>query len=192
MEWRGDKTSLRGSYTWSDYYGNFDQDNSTVANDDNIFIGSSFIGDAAGRQLWNFREGTLRGDRPALFKLSGFHELGWNASVGLFAVFQSGQPWEEWSFEPYRALTTSTSETSRFAEPAGSRRSDSHWQVDLNYTQNFRFKERVTLQLTGDLFNVFNEQTGYNLEPRRSNPLFGVARTFYDPRRLQLMARLLF
>jgi hypothetical protein len=192
LEWRGDKTSLRGSYTWSDYYGNFDQDNSTVANDDNIFIGSSFIGDAAGRQLWNFREGTLRGDRPALFKLSGFHELGWNASVGLFAVFQSGQPWEEWSFEPYRALTTSTSETSRFAEPAGSRRSDSHWQVDLNYTQNFRFKERVTLQLTGDLFNVFNEQTGYNLEPRRSNPLFGVARTFYDPRRLQLMARLLF
>jgi hypothetical protein len=191
-DWRGDKTSLRGSYTWSHYYGNFDQDNSTVANDDNIFIGSSFIADAAGRQLWNFREGELRGDRPHLLKVSGFHELGWNATVGVFALFQSGQPWEEWSFEPYRALTTSTSETSRFAEPAGSRRSDSHYQLDLNYTQNFRLKDRFTLQLVGDVFNVFNKQTGYNLEPRRLSPLFGVARSFYDPRRAQVMARLLF
>ena len=28
-EWRGAKTFVRGSYTWSHYYGNFDQDNST-------------------------------------------------------------------------------------------------------------------------------------------------------------------
>ena len=33
-------------------------------NDANIFIGSSNIGDGAGRQLWNFKDGTLRGDRP--------------------------------------------------------------------------------------------------------------------------------
>ena len=32
-EYRSDKTYVRASYTWSKYYGNFDQDNSTTAND---------------------------------------------------------------------------------------------------------------------------------------------------------------
>ncbi|MCA1651613.1 MAG: hypothetical protein LC753_15510 [Acidobacteria bacterium] len=79
--------------------------------------------------------------------------MNWNATVGAFAVAQSGQPWEAWSYEPYIALTTSTSDTSRFSEPAGSRRSPSHWQLDLNYTQNFRIS-RLNLQLAGDLFVV--------------------------------------
>jgi hypothetical protein len=191
-EWRNAKTFVRGSYTWSRYYGNFDQDNSTVGNDDNIFIGSSFIADGAGRQLWDFKDGTLRGDRPHLLKIYGTRRMHWNASAGVFFVAQSGQPWEEWSFEPYRALTTSTSETNRYAEKAGSRRSPAHWQLDLNYTQDVRLGSRVRLQIAADLFNVFNEQTGYNFEPRRSFAAFGTARTFYDPRRIQLAARLIF
>ncbi|HYO79486.1 MAG TPA: carboxypeptidase regulatory-like domain-containing protein, partial [Thermoanaerobaculia bacterium] len=63
-DWRGGPTSLRGSYTFSHYYGNFDQDNTTAVNDMNTFIGSSLIADAAGRQIWNNRYGRLRGDRP--------------------------------------------------------------------------------------------------------------------------------
>jgi hypothetical protein len=191
-EWRGEKTFVRGSYTWSEYYGNFDQDNSTTANDDNIFIGSSFIADAAGRQLWDNKDGTLRGDRPHMLKVYGYRQLDWNASVGLFAVFQSGQPWEEWSFEPYRALTTSTSNTNRYAEPAGSRRADSHWQLDLNYTQNFRFGKRYNFQIVADAFNVFNRQTGYNIQPERNNSEFGRPRSYFDPRRLQVAARFSF
>ncbi len=191
-EWRGDKTFVRGSYTWSHYYGNFDQDNSTSANDANVFIGSSFIADGAGRQLWNFRDGDLRGDRPHLLKVYGYRQLPWKASAGAYFVVQSGQPWETWSYEPYRALTTSTSDTSRYAEPAGSRRSDTHWQVDLNYIQNFRLKGRLNLQLAADLFNVFNEQTGYNIQPAFHNSEYGKPRTYYDPRRFQLAARLQF
>jgi hypothetical protein len=191
-EWRGEKTFVRGSYTWSRYYGNFDQDNSTTDNDDNIFIGSSFIADGAGRQLWDFKDGTLRGDRPHLLKLYGTRVLPWKASAGAFFVAQSGQPWEEWSFEPYRALTTSTSDTNRYAEKAGSRRAPFHWQLDLNYTQNVRLSGRVNLQFAADVFNVFDEQTGYDFDPRRSNSAFGTARKFYDPRRLQLAARLQF
>ncbi|MGH9311251.1 MAG: carboxypeptidase regulatory-like domain-containing protein, partial [Vicinamibacterales bacterium] len=42
-EWRGPRAFVRGSYTWSHYYGNFDQDNTTSVNDANSFIGSSFI-----------------------------------------------------------------------------------------------------------------------------------------------------
>jgi hypothetical protein len=191
-EWRGDKTFVRGSYTWSHYYGNLDQDNSSVDNDLNIFIGSSNIGDGAGRQLWDFKDGDLRGDRPHLLKLYGYRQLPWNATVGLFALAQSGQPWERWSLEPYRALTTSTVETNRYAEPAGSRRSPSHYQVDLNYTQNFKLGSRATFQLTGDVFNVFDKQTGYSFEPRSLNSAFGTPRLYFDPRRIQVMARFLF
>ena len=72
-EWRGADAFVRGSYTWSHYYGNFDQDNSTTANDANIFVGSSFIADGAGRQLWDLRDGDLRGDRRHMFKLYGYH-----------------------------------------------------------------------------------------------------------------------
>ena len=77
---------MRGSYTWSHYYGNFDQDSSTTANDANIFIGSSNIADGAGRQLWNFRDGDLRGDRPHLFKVYGYYMLNWNATAGAYLV----------------------------------------------------------------------------------------------------------
>jgi hypothetical protein len=68
-EWRNDRMFLRGSYTNSKYWGNFDQDNSTTGNDANIFIGSSFIADGPGRQLWDLRDGRRRGDRPHQFKV---------------------------------------------------------------------------------------------------------------------------
>jgi hypothetical protein len=192
-EWRGDKTFVRGSYTYSHYYGNFDQDSSGVTNDANVFIGSSNIGDGAGRQLWNFRDGDLRGDRPHLLKVYGYRELDWNATFGAYLVAQSGQPWETWSYEPYRNLTTNTSDTARFAEPAGSRRTDSHWQLDLNYTQNFRFGGgRYNLQIAGDLFNVFDKQEGYNIQPAFHNSEFGNPRNYFDPRRFQLAARFQF
>lgn len=191
-EYRSDKTYLRASYTWSNYYGNFDQDNSTGNNDQNIFIGSSNIADAAGRQLWDFKDGTLRGDRPHLFKLYGIRQLPWKASVGAYFVAQSGQPWETWSYEPYISLTTSTSDTNRYAEKAGSRRSDSHWQLDVNYTQNFRFGKRLNLQILGDVYNVFDNQTGYDIEPSIHSSVYGLPRSYFSPLRLQLAARLQF
>jgi hypothetical protein len=192
-EWRGEKSFIRGSYTWSEYYGNFDQDNSTVGNDANIFIGSSNIADGAGRQLWDFKDGTLRGDRPHSLKIYGTRQFPWNGSLGLFGVVQSGQPWEMWSYEPYRALTTNTSDTNRYAEPAGSRRTDTHYQVDLNYTQNIKLKDRTQLQLVADVYNLFDRQTGYNINPNKSaGAAFGQPRSFFDPRRLQLAARLSF
>jgi len=192
-EWRGDKTFIRGSYTYSHYYGNFDQDNATgVNNDQNTFIGSSNIADGAGRQLWNFKYGTLRGDRPHLVKIYGAEQLPWNSSAGFFFVFQSGQPWEIQSFEPYRSLTTSTSDSNRFAEPAGSRRGPSHWQVDLNYTQSVNLAARYTVQVALDVFNIFNKQDGYDIQPQAHQGDFGMPRNYFNPRRLQVAARFLF
>jgi len=192
-EWRSNKTFIRGSYTYSQYRGNFDQDNTTGAvNDMNTFIGSSNIGDGAGRQLWNFKDGTLHGDRPHLLKIYGSQQLPWNAGAGMFFVFQSGQPWEIQSYEPYRSLTTSTSDSDRFAEPAGSRRTSSHWQVDLNYSQNINISSFFTFQIAADVFNVFDQQTGYNIDPQFHDSTFGQARNYFSPRRLQLAARFFF
>jgi hypothetical protein len=191
-EWRGPRSFVRGSYTWSRYYGNMDQDNSTTGNDAAIFIGSSNIADGPGRQLWDNKEGRLRGDRPHMLKLYGYHQLQWNATLGAFLVAQSGQPWEAWSVEPYRHLTTSTIDTNRYAEPAGSRRSGAHWQMDMNYTQDIRLADRLRLQLVGDLYNVFNNQTGYNFNPFLTSALFGTPRSNFEPRRFQFSARLRF
>jgi hypothetical protein len=188
-EWRTRRTYIRASYAHNHYWGNFDQDNTTAGNDANIFIGSSFIGDGAGRQLWDFRDGTLRGDRPHLFKLYGYYQLDWKASVGAYLFAQSGQPWEKWSYEPYIALTTSTSDSSRYAEPAGSRRTPAHAQLDLNYTQNLPFKTRYNAQASIDLYNVFNSQTGYNIDPAAHSSTFGLPRSYYDPRRIQIALR---
>jgi hypothetical protein len=191
-EWRGRNSFVRGSYTWSRYYGNIDQDNSSTGNDANIFIGSSNIADGIGRQLWDNKEGRLRGDRPHMFKIYGYQGLPWRATAGLYFVAQSGQPWEAWSYEPYLALTTNTSDLIRYAEPAGSQRADMHYQLDLNYTQDIPLPGRVRIQLVGDLFNVFDNQTGYNIQPQVHSAGFGTPRSFYDPRRFQIAARLRF
>lgn len=193
-EWRGDDYYLQASYVYSDYTGNFDQDNTTTGNDGNIFIGSSNLADGAGRQLWNFKDGTLRGDRPHQFKLYGNYELKWNASVGAYLVYQSGQPWEAWDYRVYSYLTGSRSDTIRYAEPAGSRRTSAHTQLDLNYTQNFYFggDGRYNIQLRADVFNVFDSQTAYDIDPRVNGGRFGEPRAWFNPRRIQLMAKFIF
>ncbi|MGB2715862.1 MAG: carboxypeptidase regulatory-like domain-containing protein [Vicinamibacterales bacterium] len=190
-EWRGRNAFMRGSYTWSHYYGNFDQDNSTTGNDANIFIGSSNIADGAGRQLWDFKDGDLRGDRRHMLKIYGYYGFFWNATAGFYAIAQSGHPWEAWSYEPYIALTTNTSDTNRYAESAGSRRTPSHWQVDLNYTQNIRV-DRINFQIAADVFNLFDKQTGYNPQPSVHSSAFGEPRNYFDPRRFQIAARIRF
>jgi hypothetical protein len=166
--WQGTGLYVNGSYTWSHYYGNFDQDNSSFAqaNDAAIFIGSSNIGDGAGRQLWDFKYGDLRGDRRHVAKITSAYELPWNATVGAFGLYQSGQPYQLESVLPYRPLTGSTSDTNRYAEPAGRRRSPSHHQLDLKYTQNIAAFRGTTLQLIADIFNVFDKQTGFDYETR--------------------------
>jgi carboxypeptidase family protein/TonB-dependent receptor-like protein len=168
QEWRGNKLVLNGSYTWSHYYGNFDQDNSSFssANDAAIFIGSSNIGDGAGRQLWNFKYGDLRGDRRHVLKLRSTYIFPWKATAGLFGVYQSGQPYQLESVLPYRPLTGSTSDTNRYAESAGSRRSPGYYNADLNYTQNFPLPRGLNVQLAVDVFNLTNNQAGYNFETR--------------------------
>jgi hypothetical protein len=193
-EYRKGRVWLQGSLTLSRYYGNFDQDGSSTAdsNDANIFIGSSNIGDGAGRQLWNLKLGRLRGDRPVSFKVYGAYSLKWSASIGAFVTAQSGQPWETHSFQPYSSLTGSTSNTARYSEPAGAHRSDPHAQVDLNYTQELPIMKKYRAGVVFYVYNVFNSQTGYNIQPNFNAAGYGQPISFYDPRRLEMTVRFTF
>jgi len=184
---------LRGSYTWSHYFGNMDQDNTTVGNDAAIFIGSSNLADGAGRQIWDNKDGDLRGDRRHMLKAYGYYSLPWKATFGGYFIAQSGHPWEAWNYRAYASLVgTNTSDLIRYAEPAGSRVTKAHYQVDLNYTQNFRLPGRANFQITADLFNVTNSQTGYNPQPSVNTSTFGVARSLFPPRRLTIAAKFQF
>ncbi|TLX50717.1 TonB-dependent receptor [Pseudoalteromonas ruthenica] len=187
-EYMGDNTYVNASYVWSHYYGNFDQDNTTATNDANNFVGSSFYGDGRGRYPWDYRYGTLAGDKPHLFKVYGYYTTPWDANVGAYFVLQSGKPWEKWHGTPYGYA----SDTSRYAEPAGSRRSASHWQLDLNYTQEFTVYNDVAMQFRADIFNVFDRQTGYNNNPYFDDENFAEPRLYYSPRRVQLSVKVEF
>ena len=185
VEWRTARGYLNASYVRSRYTGNFDQDNTSAVNDANRFIGSSNLADGYGRQLWDMKDGVLRGDRPHLLKAFGTLELPWRATVGAFGVYQSGQPWEAWDAVPY-GLPSYYSSTNRYAETAGSRRGPSHWQMDLAYTQRFDLRGQATAKLRADVYNLFDRQTGYNMNPYRRDPNFGAARSRFDSRRVQL------
>jgi hypothetical protein len=64
--------------------------------------------------------------------------------------------------------------------------------VDLRYTQDFRLPKRYTIQFIADLYNVFNKQTGYNVDPSFHSATFQQYRTYWAPRVLQLTARFSF
>jgi hypothetical protein len=226
-EYRDNNKFFRGSYVWSHYYGTFDQDNATsfLGGDYNTFIGSSLIADFAGRQMWNYKYGNLKGDRRHQLKLYGYYQLDWNATVGAYAIYQSGQPWETQNPDYWRCLdpegldrddpacqvggTGSSSASYRNGsclDPAnggdgtgvcpypravwmGENTTDDHYQLDLNYTQSFPLADRYNVQVKADVFNVFDNQTGYSIQDDERSAGYGEPRSFYRPRRYQLALR---
>ena len=125
-------------------------------------------------------------------KLYGYYSLPWNATVGSFFTAQSGQVWESTSVQPYVQYTSSTSATNRYAEQAGSRRTEPWYLVDLNYIQNVPLKGHYRLQAIVDVYNVFNSQTGYNYVSNLQSTLFNTPQSFLSPRRVQVSAKFQF
>ena len=97
-EYKTDRIYLNASYVWSHYYGNYDQDITSGASDGNLFIGSSNLADGKGRQIWDGKYGTLNGDKPHLLKAFGYYTTDWDANIGAYFVFQSGDVWEKWGW----------------------------------------------------------------------------------------------
>ncbi|MBT1451289.1 carboxypeptidase regulatory-like domain-containing protein [Glaciecola sp. XM2] len=182
FDYRSESFFTTTSVVWSHYYGNFDQDGTTrFNNDQGTFIGSSNIADSWYGQLWgSFTDGKMRADRTWQLKSFGAYQLPWNASLGYLAYWQSGHTWaHQWP-------------STFYLEPRGSRRTPSHWQIDLNYTQNFDVSDDYSVQLRLDVFNIFDRQTGYNPQPRYNSDDLGEYRSYENPRRVQATVSLRF
>ena len=111
--------------------------------------------------------------------------------MGAFAIAQSGQPWEKHSYLPYASLTTNTSETDRYAEPAGSHRADGHAQLDVNYTQELPFLKRYRGVIDVRTCSTSSTARPATTSSRTSTPPTSACRRrFYDPRRLEMTFRL--
>ena len=187
-EWTGDRTYLNASYVWSNYYGNFDQDAISGNPDRNLFIGSSLLADGPGRFPWDGKNGKLLGNKPHVFKAYGYYTTDWNANVGAYFVYQSGNVWEPWDGSVFDQRFS----TIRNREPAGSRRTEGHHQLDLNYTQDFEFGEDYVLQFRADLFNVYNNQSVTRVNQFFTSSTFGEPTRQINPRRLQLSFNFVF
>jgi hypothetical protein len=48
----------------------------------------------------------------------------------------------------------------------------SDWQFDLNYTQDVSITDDYKVQFRADLFNGFDNQTGYRIDPSVDNATF--------------------
>ena len=162
-------------------------------------MGSSNIGDDWGRQLWNNKYGNLSGDRRHKVKLFGSYKFAWQGQVGAYFIYQSGQPWQyqDYTYAGYAGDKAaeglnSTSDNNRYAEPAGSHTTSPHYQMDLNYTQIFWKSKAYRVEGMVDIYNVFNKQTGYDIQSSMHSANPGLAQAFYAPRRTQLGLRLLF
>ena len=131
-------------------------------------------------------------DRRHQIKVYGSYSFNWKGSVGAYAIYQSGQPWEYHSYEPYISQTTSTSDVNRYSEPAGSHLTDDHYQLDLNYTQTIPIGDTFRVEARIDVFNVFDKQTGYNVQDNVHTANPGTYQTFIDPRRLQFALKVEF
>ena len=188
-EWRTQRGHfVRGSYTWSRYYGNMDQDNSSLtSNDSNIFIGSSNIADGAGRQLWDSKDGTLRGDRPHMFKVSATTRChGRRRSARSRSRSQAALGRME--RRAYRALSDEHRCNQSLRRARWHPPHVQHHQLDLKHIQNFPLRQlssRANLQLVFDVYNVFDNQTAYNFQPSTINPAFNTPRSHFDPARFR-------
>jgi len=80
------------------------------------------------------------------------------------------------------------SEILSYGEPAGSRQTDAHYQLDLSYTQNFPIGDRFNILLRGEVFNVTDNQTGYNMQPMENSAGFAEPQDYIRPRRFQVTA----
>lgn len=58
--------------------------------------------------------------------------------------------------------------------------------MDLRYTHRLPLPLGADAEVRIDLFNVFDRQTGYNLNPVARGATFGEPRSYFDPRRVQV------
>jgi hypothetical protein len=186
---------LMASFLWSRLRGNYDGSfNELGEADPNTNFDFDFPGLLANAY------GKLANDRPAQFKLAGFHRLPLGLTVGLNSYFRSGIPEDRLgSF-----ALVSGNPVPLYLSPRGSAgRTPADWDTDLHVDWSLPVR-RVRASVIADVFRLFNRQTilrtnpFYNFDGFQSdnvvqtNPDYGVAILRADPRLARVGLRISF
>ncbi|MFL6196956.1 MAG: carboxypeptidase regulatory-like domain-containing protein [Thermoanaerobaculia bacterium] len=147
---------VNASYTWSKLKGNWDIDYA-----EQLFYNSSILQDGPGVLINQNREGLLRGDRTHLAKLFATIEPIERLRVGTYLRFQSGGAWEARA----QPSTNVSSGYHYYLEPAGSRRMEDWFNVDLLSSYELRFGD-FGLEVEARVTNVFDEQVALQVDDR--------------------------
>jgi hypothetical protein len=184
-----DNWTLDVSYTLSRLEGNWDLDYGTA-----LFYSSSYIEDGPGLYVTDpNRTGILSGDREHVAKVFATYELPTNTTVGAYFRYQSGRPWEGREFDPLYGTDY------QYGEPAGSRRTPSWTNLDLQITQRIPLAP-VEFIVGARIGNVFNSQPALSVDHDLysdsgntvPNPNFGRATSIAPARRVTLVGSVSF
>ncbi len=135
-------------------------------------------------------DGLLQSDRRFMFKVQGTYLLPYDFSVSASYTAMSGKPIA-------RTISVTGMDQGAFsilAEPRGSTYHLDAWNLlDLRIEKAFRYKERFSLRIAADIFNLFNEATMVEtLTTRGTAEGFMQPARIIPPRRVQLGIRLSF
>lgn len=145
--------ALNASYTYSKLYGNYsglassDEDGRNSPNVNRFFDGLQMLYDPQGRPVY----GRLHSDRPHVFKAQFIYQMPFGTTVGLSQFAGSGIP-ESTVMEVSPGLPF-------FPNGRGDMgRMDTLTQTDLTLSHDFRLGGRVGLELSLEIFNLFDEE----------------------------------
>lgn len=143
---------LNLSYTYSKLYGNYsglassDEDGRNSPNVNRFFDGLPMLFDSRGRTV----EGRLHSDRPHVFKGQLIYELPWGTVVGVDQFAGSGIP--------ESTVMNAPGGLPFFPYGRGNMgRMDTLTQTDLSLTHPFRLGGRIGLEISLEVFNLFDE-----------------------------------
>jgi hypothetical protein len=158
---------MQFSYTWSESQGDGEDFLQEFGND------NALLDDERGYQS---------DDRRHVVKWNATTIIPWGLRLGGALSWRSGLPFsiltEELSFDavppPYQNLGAGVPARPRQRYATGARndqRNDSYWNLDVRLAREFKISRDAQIQLTVEVFNVFNDQT-YTIY----NPALGLGR----------------
>ncbi|HSK10040.1 MAG TPA: hypothetical protein VK911_10720, partial [Vicinamibacterales bacterium] len=150
---------LRGSYLWSRLYGNYsglsqsDENGRTDPNVGRAFDYPIMMFNAQGKAEY----GPLATDRPHQFKAQFIYQMPFGTSLGLNQYVATGVP-----VTPEIEVVPPNDFTMQYLGRGGAGRMPMYSQTDLNLRHSFSLGSSRQVQLTMDVFNLFNQSTAIN------------------------------
>ncbi len=151
---------------------------------------NSYVGQFGGNlndpnTLVNSANGATFYDRPHTFKLTGAYMFPYQVQVSGNLRYQSGTAWSNNVGLPFRTLRVNLNQgsVSIFANTPGDVRTDAIKTVDFRVAKIFRLLGSQQIEASVDVYNVFNADTAFDLNPltgvsKVTNPVTGAVNTY--------------